>query len=63
MVGGNIPGVTRTLAIDIYDRVLELDYSSAATTSAVLLAMSFVILCTVYGLNRKVWFFAADRRH
>jgi molybdate transport system permease protein len=63
MVGGNIPGVTRTLAIDIYDRVLELDYSSAAVTSAVLVALSFVILCTVYGLNRKVWFFAADRRH
>jgi molybdate transport system permease protein len=63
MVGGNIPGVTRTLAIDIYDQVLALDYSSAAMTSAVLLAMSFAILCTVYALNRKAWFFAADRRH
>jgi len=63
MVGGNIPGVTRTLSIDIYDQVQGLNYSSAAVTSAVLLALSFVILCTVYGLNRKVWFFAADRRH
>jgi molybdate transport system permease protein len=63
MVGGNIQGVTRTVSIDIYDRVLELDYSSAATTSAVLLVLSFAILCIVYGLNRKVWFFAADRRH
>jgi molybdate transport system permease protein len=63
MVGGNIPGVTRTLSIDIYDQVQGLNYSAAAVTSAVLLAMSFVILCTVYGLNRKVWFFAADRRH
>jgi len=63
MVGGNIPGVTRTLSIDIYDQVQGLNYSSAFVTSAVLLALSFVILCTVYGLNRKVWFFAADRRH
>jgi molybdate transport system permease protein len=63
MVGGNIPGVTRTLSIDIYDQVQSLNYSSAAATSAVLLVISFVILSVVYGLNRKVWFFAADRRH
>ena len=63
MVGGNIPGVTRTLSIDIYDQVQGLNYSSAATTSSVLLIISFVILSIVYGLNRKVWFFAADRRH
>ena len=63
MVGGNIPGVTRTLSIDIYDQVLELNYSSAASTSAILLMVSFVILSLVYGFNRKVWFFAADRRH
>ena len=63
MVGGNIPGVTRTLSIDIYDQVQGLNYSSAAATSAVLLIISFVILSIVYALNRKVWFFAADRRH
>ena len=63
MVGGNIPGVTRTLSIDIYDQVQSLNYSSAAVTSAGLLIISFVILSIVYGLNRKVWFFAADRRH
>ena len=63
MVGGDIPGVTRTLSIDIYDQVQSLNYSSAAITSAVLLIISFMILSIVYGLNRKVWFFAADRRH
>ena len=63
MVGGNIPGVTRTLSIDIYDQVQSLNYSAAAVTSATLLVVSFVILSIVYGLNRKVWFFAADRRH
>ena len=63
MVGGNIPGVTRTLSIDIYDEVQALNYSSAAVTSAMLLIISFVILSIVYSLNRKGWFFAADRRH
>jgi len=63
MVGGDIPGVTRTLSIDIYDQVQGLNYSAASMTSAVLLIVSFVILSVVYGLNRKVWFFAADRRH
>ena len=62
MVGGNIPGVTRTVSIDIYDRVQALDYSSAATTSLVLLVFSFITLSVVYALNRKVWFFAADGR-
>jgi molybdate transport system permease protein len=63
MVGGNIPGVTRTLSIDIYDQVQSLNYSPAAVTSAMLLVISFVILSIVYSLNRKGWFFAADRRH
>src|SRR5438093_2139813 len=63
MVGGNIPGVTRTLSIDIYDQVQSLTYSGAARTSAMLLIVSFVILSVVYGFNRKVWLFAADRRH
>ena len=63
MVGGNIPGVTKTLSIDIYDQVQALNYSSAASTSVFLLIISFVILSIVYALNRKGWFFAADRRH
>jgi molybdate transport system permease protein len=63
MVGGNIPGVTRTVSIDIYDEVQALNYSSAAETSAVLLIFSFTVLSIVYALNRKVWFFAADGRH
>jgi molybdate transport system permease protein len=63
MIGGDIPGVTKTLSIDIYDQVQSLNYSSAAVTSVLLLVISFVILSIVYGLNRKGWFFAADRRH
>ena len=55
MVGGNIPGVTRTVSIDIYDKVQALNYPAAAQASAVLLAISFAVLCGVYGLHRRVW--------
>jgi molybdate transport system permease protein len=52
MVGGNIPGVTRTVSVSIYDNVQALDFASAGQTSLLLLAVSFVILSVVYGLNR-----------
>ncbi len=42
MVGGNIPGETRTIAIAIYDRVQALDLASADRMAALLLAMSVV---------------------
>lgn len=63
MVGGNIPGVTRTVSIDIYDEVQSMNYGSAGVTSVVLLISSFVILSVVYSLNRKVWVVGADRRY
>jgi molybdate transport system permease protein len=55
MVGGNIPGVTRTVSIDIYDRVQEAQYASANSTALTLLVISFVLLSVVYGLNRRAW--------
>jgi molybdate transport system permease protein len=55
MVGGNIEGATRTLSIDIYDRVQQLDYAGAGRESAVLLALSFAALSAVYALNRRIW--------
>lgn len=55
MIGGNIPGVTRTISIDIYDRVEALDYASANQTAVVLLIFSFTVLSVVYALNRRVW--------
>jgi molybdate transport system permease protein len=55
MVGGNIPGVTRTVSIDIYDQVQASNYVSANQTALVLLAISFVVLSAVYGLNRRIW--------
>jgi molybdate transport system permease protein len=53
MVGGNIPGATRTVSIDIYDQVQSLNYSSAGVTSLGLLIFSFFVLALVYGLSRK----------
>jgi len=55
MVGGNIPGVTRTVSIDIYDRVQSSDYVGANQTALVLLALCFLLLMVVYGLNRRTW--------
>lgn len=55
MIGGNIPGVTRTVSIDIYDAVQAADFAAAAHTALVLLIFSFVVLSLVYALNRRVW--------
>jgi molybdate transport system permease protein len=52
MVGGNIPGVTRTVSVSIYDNVQALDYATAGRTSLFLLMASFVILALVYATNR-----------
>jgi molybdate transport system permease protein len=52
MVGGNIPGVTRTVSIDIYDQTQALNYSAANQTALLLLAISFAVLAGVYALNR-----------
>ncbi len=55
MVGGNIPGVTRTMSIAIYDEVQSANYAAANQLALLLLAMAFVILSLVYGLNRRIW--------
>ena len=53
MVGGNLPGVTRTASISIYDDVQALDYAGAGATSLLLLGFSFVVLAVTYGLRRR----------
>jgi len=62
MVGGNIPGITRTVSIAIYDDVQALNYSSAARTSILLLLFSFVILSIVYSLHGRVPLLGTARR-
>jgi molybdate transport system permease protein len=53
MVGGNIPGATKTISIAIYDRVQAFDEEAAGTMSLVLLAFSFITLSIVYTLNQR----------
>jgi molybdate transport system permease protein len=55
MVGGNLPGITRTVSISIYDNVQGLQYAEANQTAVALLAFSFGILLLVYGLRRRPW--------
>ena len=55
MVGGNRPGITRTVSVSIYDSVQALDYTSALHTSLLLLAVSFAILSITYALNKSIW--------
>src|SRR6266852_2477176 len=43
MVGGNIPGVTRTVSIDIYDKVQASNYAAANETALLLLVLAFTI--------------------
>ena len=54
MVGGNIPGKTKVISIEIYDRVEILEYTQAHVLSAGLLIFSFLVLVMVYSVNRKL---------
>ncbi|MFN3450337.1 MAG: molybdate ABC transporter permease subunit, partial [Roseococcus sp.] len=54
MVGGSIPGETRTIAIAIYDRVQAFDDHGAAVMSAVLLGVSVLALGLTNTLSRRV---------
>jgi molybdate transport system permease protein len=58
MVGGSIPGETKTIAIAIYDRVQAFDVSAAGMMSALLLLISFVALGITYVLSSRI-----GRRH
>jgi molybdate transport system permease protein len=53
MVGGNIPGVTRTVSIGIYDQVQASNYASANAMALLLLVFCFGVLTLVYGLHRR----------
>ena len=55
MVGGNIPGITQTVSIAIYDRVQALDYGGANRMALLLLAFSFITLSITYSLNHRIW--------
>ena len=54
MVGGNIPGRTKVISIAIYEHVETLEYAQAHVLSAGLLVFSFIVLLSVYVLNRRM---------
>lgn len=54
MVGGAIPGETKTIAIAIYDRVQGFDMAGAAIMSATLVAISLFTIAATYLLSARV---------
>jgi len=54
MVGGNLPGETRTLSVAIYDRMQAFDDRSAGVMAATLLVIAVVTLMLTTTLSRRV---------
>ncbi len=53
MLGGDIPGATRTLSIVLYDQVENFDYAAAGRTALLLLALSALALVAIYSASRN----------
>ena len=53
MVGGNIPGQTRVVSVQIYDHVEALEYGQAHELAIVLMGFSFLTLFLLYAFNRR----------
>ncbi|AFL74460.1 molybdate ABC transporter permease subunit [Thiocystis violascens] len=53
MIGGNIPGVTRVVSVQIYDHVEAMEYADAHRLSAVMLVFSFLVLLSLYAWRRN----------
>jgi len=54
MVGGSIPGKTKVASVAIYEMVEEMDYTTAHIYSAIMVALSFLVLLIVYFFNKKI---------
>ncbi|MCX7157226.1 MAG: molybdate ABC transporter permease subunit [Rhodocyclales bacterium] len=59
MVGGNIPGQTRVVSVQIYDHVEALEYGQAHELAIVLMGFSFVTLFLLYAFNRRATMLSA----
>ncbi len=53
MIGGSIPGETKVASVAIYEMVEVMEYGKAHIYSAVMVAMSFLVLLSVYIFNHK----------
>ena len=52
MIGGNIPGVTQVISVQIYDHVESLNYAQAHTLSLAMVIFSFVVLALLYSFQK-----------
>ena len=52
MIGGSIPGVTRTLSIALYDQVMDGNYAASNHMALALVAISLAALLVVYSVAR-----------
>ncbi|ARP81569.1 molybdenum ABC transporter permease subunit [Bordetella genomosp. 8] len=55
MIGGNIPGRTRVVSVQIYDHVEALEYGRAHILAAGMVVLSFLILLLLYARRRDPW--------
>jgi molybdate transport system permease protein len=53
MIGGNIPGQTRVVSVQIYDHVEALQYGQAHRLAAVMILFAFLVLLLVYGSQTR----------
>lgn len=53
MIGGNIPGKTRPISVQLFDHVEALEYPQAHALAAGLVAFSFIVLFALHLLNRR----------
>ena len=53
MIGGNIPGVTQVISVQIYDHVESLNYAQAHALSIAMVGFSFVALALIYHLQKS----------
>ena len=51
MIGGNIPGVTQVISVQIYEHVEALDYADAHALSLLMLGFSFLVLWLLYSFG------------
>jgi molybdate transport system permease protein len=55
MIGGNIPGQTRVVSVQIYDHVESLEYARAHWLAAGMVVLSFLVLLLLYRRRGDPW--------
>lgn len=53
MIGGNIPGITRTISVQIYDHVEAMDYTQAHALAVTMVIFSLIVLAILYSFNKN----------